>query len=279
MRITEDGAEFRSYIDGSKILLTPELSIETQQKIGADLIVAFDECTAFHSGRPYTEASMYRSHSWEERSLEYFRQNNDHSQALYGIVQGGIYEDLRKISCDFVNSSDFFGSCIGGSLGKDKTQMYSVVDFSSQKLDSTRPIHLLGIGGISDIFNGVECGIDTFDCVHPTRIARHGCAILSYDSRIQLNSNEDFNKKREFVSLKNAQYKDRHSPIDLSCCCYTCKNYSASYINYLIRAKENLFKQLLAIHNIFQMNKLMSEIRQNLLAGDWENLKNWWCGS
>lgn len=289
-KIQKDGVVFRSYIDGSKQLLTPEKSIETQRKIGADLILTFDECTPFNVPKEYTENSMFLSHSWEERSFEYFLKHNDQTQALYGIVQGGVYEDLREISIKFIESIPFFGSAIGGCLGKDKNQMYDIIKYTmnlynnSEKL-SLRPVHLLGIGSIADIFFGVENGIDTFDCVHPTRIARHGCAIVNndiynfyYDKRSDIKLQKT---NREFISLKNNFFKNYDYPIDLACKCYTCLNYSCSYLNYLIKANENSFMSMISIHNIHQMNKLMQEIRDGLLKNDnneWLNLKKKWIG-
>jgi queuine tRNA-ribosyltransferase len=190
IKITEDGATFKSYIDGRRYHLTPEASIEIQQKLGADLVVVLDECTPFHVPKKYTEDSMYRSHRWAVRSLNQFRsyyqqskdsdgQKQKRLQALYGIVQGGVYEDLRSVSCEFMNALPTFGIAIGGSLGSSKDDMYNVVEFTRSKLRNDRPIHLLGIGGVRDIFHGVRQGIDTFDCVHPTRLARHGGALVS----------------------------------------------------------------------------------------------------
>lgn len=283
--IKKEGVIFKSYIDGSKQILTPEKSIETQRKIGADLILVFDECTPFNVPKSYTEQSMYLSHDWEDRSLEYFIKHNDQTQALYGIIQGGVYEDLRKISTEFVNSRPFFGTAIGGCLGKDKKQMYEITKIVMEIHHKSRPVHLLGIGSIADIFNGVEQGIDTFDCVHPTRIARHGCAIVNFKvfGEIQqlktTHKNNLCKNNTEFVSLKNSCFKDLLTPIDQECKCYTCQNFSCAYLHYLIKANETSFMSLLAIHNIHQMNKLMQEIRQSIAINDpchWENLKRKW---
>jgi queuine tRNA-ribosyltransferase len=276
-KIDEEGVTFRSYIDGSKKIITPEISIETQRKIGADLILVFDECTPFHVEKEYTENSMHLSHRWGKRSLNYFIVKNDFRQALYGIVQGGIYEDLRKISVDFVNNEDFFGIAIGGSLGKHKEQMHGIAAMTMSYMRKDRPVHLLGIGGFSDIIHGVECGIDTFDCVHPTRIARHGCAIVRPEILKIFGKSEDNKKNREFISLKNNIFKEMDRPIDEECACYTCKNFSTAYIHYLIKANENLFMSLLSIHNIHQMNKLMFEIREDINSnGNLEAVKKRW---
>jgi queuine tRNA-ribosyltransferase len=251
-KITEEGAEFRSYLDGSKQLLTPERSIQIQRDIGADLILVLDECTPFHVSKQYTARSMEMSHRWAMRSLAEFERGDDGTQSLYGIVQGGVYEDLRVESASFVNSQKFFGVAVGGSLGRDKEQMMSVVDTTMKMIDRSRPVHLLGIGGIQDILHGVECGIDTFDCVHPTRIARHGCALV-----------EDVEGK-EHVNLSNARFRLDTNPIDAACDCYTCRHFSRGYIHHLIKARELLAMQLLTIHNVRFMNRLMERIRSDI---------------
>ncbi len=269
LKITEDGAVFRSYWDGSTQVLTPEKSIETQVELGADFIVSFDECTPFHSDKKYTEVSMERSHRWEKRSLEQFKLMNDDSQALYGIVQGGVHEDLRKRSAEFVSENPFFATAIGGSLGASKKQMYEVVEMAFNGLDTSRPIHLLGIGGISDIFAGISLGIDTFDCVHPTRIARHGGALVKSAYRDS--------KSREHINLKRSEYADDDNPIEPDCDCSSCKSFSRAYLHYLLRAKELLAIQAIAVHNIKFMNKLMQEIRSGIQSGRIEEVKSKWC--
>ena len=174
LKISEDGAMFKSYIDGKQWFLSPERSIEIQGKLGADLICVLDECTPFYVSKEYTELSMYRSSRWAIRSLNAFDKLPHQRQALYGIVQGGIHKDLREKSCNFINNKDFFGHAIGGSLGARKEQIYDIVSFTMKNLSPNRPVHLLGIGGVKDIFSGVKMGVDTFDCVHPTRLSRHG---------------------------------------------------------------------------------------------------------
>lgn len=177
LKITEEGAEFRSYLDGRKIFLTPEKSIDIQRKLGADLIVQLDECTPFHVDKDYTARSMAMSMRWGDRSLAEWKRKDDGRQVMYGIVQGGIYPDLRKECCEWLQNSDFFGTAVGGSLGSHKEQMYEVVSYCTPHLPEGRPVHLLGIGGFRDIFEGVKLGMDTFDCVSPTRLARHGWAL------------------------------------------------------------------------------------------------------
>ena len=267
--ITDEGAKFRSYWDGSYKLLTPEISIQTQCDLGVDLIVTLDECTPFHSSRKYTERSLKRSHAWELRSLEQFKKLNDGKQAIYGIIQGGVYPDLRKEAGEFVSSHDFFGTAIGGTLGQTKEQMHEVVDMAFQSLDISRPIHLLGIGGISDIFNGVMLGIDTFDCVHPTRIARHGGALVDPKYRE--------NKDREHINLKNSRYQYDESPIEEECDCECCRNFSRAYLHYLLKAREMLALEAISLHNIRFMNRLMERIRDSIHNDTFDELKRYWC--
>jgi len=255
VKITEEGAMFRSYFDGSKQFLTPERSIQIQKKLGADLILVLDECTPFHVSEKYTKKSMDMSHRWAMRSLAEFNKINDGSQQLYGIIQGGIYPHLRKESCEFVNSQSFFGNAVGGSLGQNKEQMHEVVGIAMATLNRDRPTHLLGIGGVADIFNGVRYGIDTFDCVHPTRLARHGGALMKQKDA----------EGREYINIKKGLYKNDTTPIDSSCGCDTCLNYSKGYLNHLIKAGELLSYTLLSVHNIFFMNRLLADIRKAIL--------------
>lgn len=264
--ISEEGAVFKSYLDGSRHLLTPEKSIEVQRELGADIILVLDECTPFNVDKEYTRASMEMSHRWAARSYDEFNRHADGNQVLYGIIQGGVYDDLRKESCDFVNSqSGFFGHAVGGSLGATKDQMAEIVEITCKRLDEKRPIHLLGIGGIKDIFRAVESGIDTFDCVHPTRIARHGGALVKGGDV----------SGREHINLFNNQYQLDQDPIEKSCSCYTCKNFSRGYLRHLLKAREMLGAQLIAIHNVRFMNKLMEDIREYMAQGrDLKELKS-----
>ncbi|MDR1890731.1 MAG: tRNA guanosine(34) transglycosylase Tgt [Puniceicoccales bacterium] len=266
LKITEEGAFFRSYIDGTKHWLTPEISIQVQRKLGADIVLVFDECTPFHVDRKYTALSMARSHRWELRSLAEFKKNDNGTQALYGIIQGGIYGDLRKESADFVANNDFFGQAIGGSLGGTKAQMHETVEMISQHIDRSLPIHLLGIGGITDIWHGVKNGIDTFDCVYPTRLARHGGALCAPFS----------NGGKEFINLNNSCYREDISPIDATCDCHCCQHFSRSYIHHLFKAKEMLGGQLLTIHNARFMVRLMETIRRSIESGTFKDeFKKW----
>lgn len=269
LRITEEGARFKSYIDGRTWMLTPEDSITIQYKLGADLIVVLDECTPFHVEKNYTRDSMHLSHRWAKRCISKFDElNKNQAQRLYGIIQGGVHEDLREEACDFVNNQCFFGHAIGGSLGASKQQMYDVVNFTASKLDRSRPIHLLGIGGVQDIFNGVRAGIDTFDCVHPTRLARHGGALVkpsSFDGH-----------SKGHINLTNQCFRLDKQPIESDCSCSTCKNYSRGYMHHLIKANEMIGYTLISIHNIHFMNQLMLEIRQSLVDGDLDLTQKRW---
>lgn len=274
LKIDEQGATFRSYVDGSIHHLTPEKSIEIQRQLGADLIVVLDECTPFNVDKEYTESSMNRSHRWAIRSLKEFIRTAKGKQALYGIVQGGVYEDLRVKSCEFVNTYPFFGIAIGGSLGANKKGMHDIVTFTRKQLRNDRPIHLLGIGGIRDIFHGVKQGIDTFDCVHPTRLGRHGGALVKatfWDDYETEKSNKTLTSKkirpriiREHTNVDKAHFRDDSRPIDANCSCYTCKNFSRAYLHHLFKAQESLGGTLVTIHNIHFMNKLMSDIREGI---------------
>lgn len=257
LKITEEGAKFKSYTDGSYHMLTPEKSIQIQRDLGADLIVVLDECTPFHVDKSYTAKSMRMSHRWALRSLEEFKRTDNESQALYGIVQGGIYSDLRKESAEFINNNEFFAHAVGGSLGASKEQMHEIVGTTMSYLSKDRPVHLLGIGGVSDIFNGVTYGIDTFDCVHPTRLARHGGALVP----IELKQKQGDETVTEHLNIRNSKYKLDERPIDDTCGCTTCKTYSRGYLHHLFKAEEILGLQLLTIHNVFFMNRLMHAVR------------------
>jgi len=271
LKITEEGVTFKSYLDGSLHVLTPEKSMEVQRQLGADLVVVFDECTPFHVDKSYTAQSMRLSHRWGERSLKAFKNHNTGAQALYGIIQGGVYPDLRKESCDFVNSQDFFAHAIGGSLGASKEQMYEVVAMAMEELDPKRPVHLLGIGGLRDIFKGVREGIDTFDCVHPTRLARHGGALVK-------PSSQDTAGNREHISIKNSVYKFDEGPLEEGCPCQTCATFSRAYLHYAFRAQELIAIQAITLHNVSFMNRFMQAIRQGIIEDNLDTVEKSWMG-
>jgi len=267
LSISEEGAEFKSYLDGKKHLLTPELSIEVQSALGPDLVVVLDECTPFHVDKSYTRSSLDLSHRWALRSFDAFKKINDGRQALYGISQGGIYPDLRQAAAEFLNNQPFFGYAVGGSLGATPEQMREVISMAMEPLSRDRPVHLLGIGSYRDIFEGVAQGIDTFDCVHPTRLARHGGALIP-----------PYVEGKGSINLKNTCYKLDTMPVLEGCSCYTCKNHTRAYIHHMLKARELVAIQLLTIHNIALMNKLMFLIREAIAANELEQVrKKWLC--
>ncbi len=271
INLNEEGALFKSYIDGSTHMLSPEKSIEVQRNLGADFILVFDECTPYNVDKKYTSDSMLRSHRWSLRSINAFNSKLNYNpkngssgrQEMYGIIQGGIYRDLREESIEFnTKKINTFGIAIGGSLGSNKDEMQDIVHFTSSMLDNTRPVHLLGIGDPRDIWDFVADGIDTFDCVSPTRIARHGSALVK--------------GKQGKINLKNVKYKNNLNPIDNECNCYTCKNFTLAYLYHLFSAQELLGLQLLTNHNIHFMNNLMKEIRSSIDNNDFDNAKKKW---
>lgn len=269
IKISEQGAIFRSYLDGKIHLLTPEIAIQIQRKLGADIILVLDECTPFHVDKEYTKQSMNMSHRWAQRSLEEFINHNNQTQSLYGIIQGGVYEDLRTESCNFVNDHDFFGQAIGGSLGQSHNQMQEVVAITTANLNPKRPTHLLGIGGINDIFAGVANGIDTFDCVHPTRLARHGGALVRPPYVAE-------NKINNHINLTNSIFKLDEQAIEPDCNCITCQQYSRGYLHHLLKSRELLAYQLITIHNVNFMNRLMLAIRTAIKNDSLEKERKHW---
>jgi queuine tRNA-ribosyltransferase len=258
ININEDGCFFKDPKSGDLRFLSPERSLEIQTKeLKVDLSVSFDECTASHSGYEYTKSSTLRSHEWELRSLIEHKKHADNQQYIYGIVQGGIYEDLRDLSVNFVNKNDFDAIAIGGSLGQTKEDMYKVVKYTSEKLDKTRPIHLLGIGKVADIIE-LAPYVDTFDCVEPTRIARHGMAL----------------HPQKNLNLRNASYRTDENPIMSGCECYTCLNHSRAYIAYLLQIDEISAITYIVNHNMVFMNKLMSDVRYHMSNNTYNQLHN-----
>ncbi|OGY63044.1 MAG: tRNA guanosine(34) transglycosylase Tgt [Candidatus Harrisonbacteria bacterium RIFCSPHIGHO2_01_FULL_44_13] len=251
-RIMEEGVEFRSHLDGSKHLLTPEKSMAIQKNLGADIIFAFDECTSPLHDYQYTKKSLERTHRWATRCLRTFehRTSNLERQGLFGIVQGGVFKDLRVKSAKFIGALDFDGFGIGGSLGKSKKEMYKILDWTVPLLPEEKPKHLLGIGSAEDILEAVERGIDTFDCVLPTRLGRHGSTLLTA-SGVALD-------------VKSGRYAKDKKPIDKKCGCYACQNFSRAYICHLFKAQEMLGPILATIHNLHFMEKLMERIRKTI---------------
>jgi len=263
-KITDEGISFKSLHDGRWHFLDAKSSMKIQSNLESDIIMAFDECTSPLSDYDYTQRAMQRTHEWAGQSLQY----HDKSQALYGIIQGGWFEDLRKESTDCISSMPFDGIAIGGSLGHSKQDMHQVLDWVVPKLD-LRPRHLLGIGEIDDIFECVERGIDTFDCVSPTRIARRGSLFISPQS----GGGPD-NKFR--INIKSAIYRDDEKPIDPNCRCPTCRVYSRAYLRHLYVSRELTYFRMASIHNLHFMFHLMEEIRESIRDGTFIGLKKKW---
>lgn len=271
LKLKEEGARFKSYKDGTEILLTPELAMQAQIDFNVDLAFVLDECTAFNIPKYETEKSMERSHRWEQRSVDYFNKHKKPHQGAYGIIQGGVYEDLRKMSTQFVNDLDCFGIGIGGSLGKTIDDMEEVLKQVDKYKRKDKPVHLLGIGTIDAILMSVKYGIDTFDCVYPTRLARHGSGLVYPDSQ----DNSTVNQKH-LINLHNAQFEKDTNPIDKKCNCCTCATFSRGYIRMLLKADESLAIMALTQHNIAFMNRFMSDIRKALRDGTFKDFKEAW---
>lgn len=242
--ITEDGVHFKSHIDGTKLFLTPELSIQVQNKLDSDIAMSFDECPPYPVTHDYMEKSVQRTLRWAKRGKDVH--NNDR-QSLFGIVQGGEFEDLRRLSAIETVKLNFDGYSIGGtSVGEDKDTMYKMIDYSIPYLPEDKPRYLMGVGDPVDIIEGVIRGVDMFDCVLPTRIARHGNAFTRYGK----------------INLRNAKFKEDFTPLEKECDCYACQHYTKAYIRHLIVANETFGARLLSIHNIRFLIKLTEEIRE-----------------
>jgi queuine tRNA-ribosyltransferase len=255
--IGEEGVRFRSYLDGRERFMGPETSMEVQAALGSDIALAFDECTPFHVEREYTRASMERTHRWLERCVRWCAEHAPERQLLYGIVQGGVYEDLRAESKDHVASAGVDGIAIGGSLGRDKEEMRRVVEWSVDGLPDGPPRHLLGIGDVDDLVHAVGAGVDSFDCATPTRLARHGTALVpAPESRWRLD-------------LAKGAHRTSGAPIDDRCPCPACSQHTRAYLHYLVRANELTAKRLLTLHNLTFMQRLMAGMRDAIVAGDW----------
>lgn len=249
--IDSDGATFKSHIDGSMHRLTPEKSIAIQEKLGADIIMAFDEC-APPTDRAYNERAMGRTHDWAVRCQE---AKSRPDQALFGIVQGGIFTDLRQQSAEFITSLDFPGNAIGGlSVGETKDEMHAALEAVDPILPEDKPRYLMGVGTPQDLVNGVLRGVDIFDCVLPTRLARHNAAMITGGR----------------LNLVNASFARDPNPIDEYCECYTCQHYSRAYLRHLIIAKEMLSATLLSIHNLHTLIQLTHRMRQAIVEKRFE---------
>jgi queuine tRNA-ribosyltransferase len=259
LAISEEGVRFRSYVDGTERFLSPEGSMAVQAALGSDIALVFDECTPFHVERSYTEHSTERTHRWLERCLRWHSEHGPPGQLVYGIVQGGVYEDLRRASARAVAQSGCDGIAIGGSLGATKEQMYEVVGFAARELGGEyecKPRHLLGIGEVDDLIAGVELGMDTFDCAMPTRLGRHGAALVpDPESRWRLD-------------LVKSRWRAAEEPLLEGCPCPACaRGLSRAYLSYLARTGELTGMRLLTMHNLAFLAGLMADLRGAIRAG------------
>lgn len=244
-KIKEEGVEFRSHLDGSKHFLSPEKATEIQNALGSDIIMAFDECAPYPADRQYVKNSLERTTRWLERCKAAHKYPE--KQALFGIVQGGMYKDLREQSAKEITAIDLPGYAIGGlSVGEPKDIMYEVLDYTVPLLPEDKPRYLMGVGSPDDLLEGVLRGIDMFDCVLPTRIARNGTAMTSQGK----------------VVVRNASYAEDFTSLDPECDCYTCKNYTKAYLRHLIKCNEILGARLLTIHNLRFLLKMMENVRE-----------------
>lgn len=247
VKIDQKGVDFKSHLDGSLHRLTPQKSIQIQEDLGADIIFAFDECTSPLDSKQYTEKAMKRTHQWAEICLKTKKRPD---QFLFGIVQGGPFQDLRRESVQFIASLPFDGFGIGGALGQGdlKGKMGEVLDWTIPYLPENKPRHLLGIGYLDDIRKAVKKGVDLFDCVYPTRLARHGTFLTD----------------RGEMNILNSSFQKDKRPIMANCSCYTCQNFSRAYLNHLFKAREMLGPRLATFHNLWLMARLMEKIRKNI---------------
>ena len=254
-KLTEQGAMFRSHLDGSPHMITPEKSIEIQTSLGSDIMMAFDECVPYPADYNYTARSMERTHRWAERCI---KAKTREDQALFGIVQGGMYKDLRKESAQAINSMNFPGNAIGGlSVGEPKPLMYEMLEHTVPYLDENKPRYLMGVGTADCLLEGVERGVDMFDCVLQTRVARNGMALVENGR----------------LTVRNAAFAHDFAPIEEECDCYTCRTYSRAYIRHLIKANEILGAVLLSIHNLRFSIRLMERARQAIIDGCYPEFK------
>jgi len=254
-KIKEEGVTFRSHLDGSKLFMSPEISIEAQNKIGADLIMSFDECIPYPTTYDYAKDSVERTIRWAKRGKAVHSRDD---QALFGIVQGGDYPDLRKHCAEELVAMDFDGYSIGGtSVGEDKETMYRMVKDTIQYLPENKPRYLMGVGAVNDILDAIERGVDMMDCVLPTRIARHGTLMTSTGR----------------INIKKAIYKDDFTKLDEKCDCYTCQNYTKAYLNHLYRCNEGLGNRLFSIHNLRFLIKLVEDAKQAIKEDRFKEFK------
>ncbi|MBP2027623.1 queuine tRNA-ribosyltransferase [Acetoanaerobium pronyense] len=256
-KISEEGVEFRSHIDGSKHFISPEKAIEIQNSLGADIIMSFDECAPYPADYDYVKKSLERTTRWAKRGKDAHKYPE--KQALFGIVQGGMYKDLRYQSAMELMEIDFPGYSIGGlSVGEPKDIMNEVLENTTPLLPKDKPRYLMGVGSPDDLLEGVIRGVDMFDCVLPTRIARNGTALTSLGK----------------IVVRNATYQEDFTPLDPNCSCYTCRNYSRAYIRHLVKCNEILASRLITTHNLHFLLKLMEDVREAIMNDRLLDFKN-----
>jgi len=255
VEISEEGARFRSYRDGSELFISPEVSMRVQAALGSDIALAFDECTPFHADREYTARSTERTHRWLDRCLAWHEREGPARQAVFGIVQGGVHEDLRRESAAAIAAAGVDGIAIGGTLGRDKEEMHAVLAMTAPLLPEQAPKHLLGIGEIDDLLGGIALGLDVFDCAVPTRLARHGVALAPDPER------------RFRLDLRKGGWVGNREPLVEGCPCPACQSHDRDYVSYLSRAEELTAVRLIVLHNLTYMHELTRHARIAIESG------------
>jgi queuine tRNA-ribosyltransferase len=262
LSIDEEGVRFRSYRDGAELFISPEVSMRIQAALGSDIALVFDECTPYHADREYTARSMERTHRWLERCLAWHAAEGPERQAVFGIVQGGVHEELRRESAQAVSEAGVDGIAIGGTLGRDKEEMAGVLAMTAPLLPAEAPKHLLGIGEVDDLLLGIGLGLDVFDCAVPTRLARHGGALVpDPESRFR-------------IDLRKAGWEGDRAPLVEDCPCPACRNHDRDYLSYLSRAEELTAVRLLCLHNLTYMRGLVAAARRAILAGEFDDYRS-----
>ncbi len=262
LEVGERGVRFRSYVDGSEHELSPERSMQVQAELGSDIALTLDECTPFRAERDYTARSTERTHRWLERCLTWHEASGPRRQAIFGIVQGGVYEDQRRESAEYISATGVDGLAIGGSLGRDKEEMHGVVAMTVPFLPAESPKHLLGIGEADDLVRGIDAGIDIFDCSVPTRLARHGMALAPLpDTRFRYN-------------LRRSPNKLAQRPLVEGCPCSTCSRYTRAYVHYPSKAEELTGVRLLTIHNIAFTRSIVTGARSAIETGTYASYRD-----
>jgi queuine tRNA-ribosyltransferase len=258
-KIKEEGVQFKSIIDGSEHLFTPENVIRMQSRLGSDIAMVLDECIPFNKDYEYTKKAALRTIKWAELSLKERKAGEIRDDMkIFGIIQGGFIKDLRRHSAEVISGMDFDGTAIGGlSVGEERERTFEILDHTIKNVDRKKPLYFMGLGDPVGILEAIELGIDMFDCVMPTRISRNGSAFTPFGR----------------INLKNKKYTRDFDPIDKTCDCYTCRNYSAAYLKHLIKSKEILASMLLTIHNLDHIFKLVNASRDAIIAGNFKQFK------